>query len=560
MWGPFEEKKPKRKERAHEISPPSSGVGPGQDIPVSTFPSQPKPSRTYEQFQCIVCNQELSSKGVCKRHLEDQHVSPRIFECERCHAHFDTKPEAKKHCSQCGDGQTDWAPRKMSKKVYACEFTGSFFGGQTRYVDHLLTLSEQKQNRPRPNLNEKLAAIIRHWGYREQARVLPLCHDISQNLFGSPDAWSKLQWDEEFLQAKIGTLEHATFYNDGTVESSRWGDSLLQQRRSTEIFLRELLQAGRLPPQSGVPAHSGPPPTLTCTTTMPPPPSISSGPSSSVETPRSGMSPMPRSQSRQTIWSHDGMSQTTTASTPRSVPASDEIMTAELKSKRHLSDESRAYIPSRTPPGPPEPPDHYQYSADQSMMAGQAPQLPELPSFMTPSNSTMSLPLRKVEGSGLPTTQSQHMPPPPPQYHTQPHQMYPIHHPTNSTHTLASDTASETSTIAQSYREPEFFNPSLQGVSSDYLVWSQQQQASQFAYQQPSQPHPVYGYGAAGHNNFDYSMADDASLVASSVNTGNTIDVGYVAELPKMESFPDMDLGNHHNGTFYFPDDGEEER
>lgn len=230
------------------------------------------------------------------------------------------------------------------------------------------------------------------------------------------------------------------------------------------------------------------------------------------------------------------MDHSTTASTPRSVPAGEEVLTAELKSKRHLSDESRSYIPARTPPGPPEMQEHYQYPGDPSQL-GQAPQLPPLPAFTTPSSSTVSLVLRKQPGShGMPMTQSLA---PAPQYH-------PLYHldPASSQHTLSSDAASETSTLAQSYREPESLDP----LPVDYSLWQQQQLAFQNA-------HAVYPY-----SHYDYSMPDDASMVASSINTGNTI-VDYVTEIPKMDNYSEMELAHHqapHVGTFYLPGGGED--
>lgn len=508
---------------------------------MSSFSTQQKPSRTYEQYRCIVCENELSSKGVCKRHLEEQHITPKVYECEGCHSYFDTKPEAKKHCSQCcGDGELAWISTTLPKKVYACEYTGSYFLSKERYAQHLLVLSEQRGPRPRANLHTKLDAILRYAGKHNEA-LMPLCGQISQSLFDSPDAWKDLRWDRDYLQAKITVLEHATFHENGTVESTRWSGSA-PKRRDTESYLTQLFQAGRLPNHKGDLAHIKPEAMPMCSTPMPvayTAPSVASGPSS-ADTPLRATSPTSRSQSRQTAWSHDCTDLPTSASTPRS---GDEIMTAELKSKRHLSDESRSYIPARTPPGPPEPLEQYQYPSDPSLM-GQAPQLPPLPAFMTPSNSTISLPLRKQEGGGMPPP-DQIMVSGGPHYHP----MYQLP-PANSSHTLTSDAASETSTLAQSYREPEFLDPHS-AMPIDYNLWSQQQ----LAFQQQQQHMGVYPYGGG----FDYNMPDDASIVASSINTGNTI-VDYVTEIPKMEGYSDMDLTGpgHGHGTFFL-DGGEDE-
>lgn len=517
-----------------------SSAGPSRGVPVTSFyASQQRPARVYEQYRCIVCDAELSSKGVCKRHLEDQHITPKVYECEGCHAYFDAKADAKKHCSQCGGRHVSWFATKLAKKVYACEYTGNWFTGHASYTETLLKLSEQKVARPKPCLNTKLDAILRHAESRNSTpTVIHIRDRICDSLFGWREAWKALQWDQDYLRTKIIVLEHATFNPDGTLESTRWTGSS-PKRRNTETYLTQLFQKASLPPDSQYSAPTQPESMSICPTSMPvshTAPSVVSGPSS-AGTPRSATSPVPRSQSRQTVWSHDGMDHSTTASTPRS---GDEVMTAELKSKRHLSDESRAYIPARTPPGPPELPDHYQYSADPNVM-GTAPQLPPLPAFLTPSNSTISLPLRKQQPHTLPEAPSMVSAP------HYPHAPYPMH-PTSSTPTLSSDVASETSTLAQSYREPELADTiSL----DDYNLWAQQQQQLGFP--------PAYGYP---QHYPDYSMPDDASLVASSINTGHTIGVEYVTEIPKLDDYSDMDLATGpvpHGGTFYLPDAGEEE-
>lgn len=540
---PVEEKKPKRKERACDFVSPATVAGPSKAGAQTNFNAQQRPGRTNDQqYRCIVCDQLLSSKGVCKRHLEDQHITPKVYECEECHAYFETKADAKKHCSQCcGDAELSWTAVNLPKKVYACEYTGSYFLSKERYSQHLLVLSEPRGLRPRANLNTKLDAILRHAGKHNDA-LMPLCGQISQSLFGSHDAWKELLWDPNYLQAKITVLEHATFNDNGTIESTRWSGSA-PKRRNTESYLTQLFQAGRMPDENIKPEEMS-----VCSTPMPVtfiPPSGGAG-AISVDAPLRVTSPVPpRSQSRQTVWSHDGTDRSTSASTPRSVPAGEEVMTAELKSKRHLSDESRSYIPARTPPGPPEPPEQYAYHPTDPSLMGHAPQLPPLPAFMTPSTSSVSLPLRKQEGNGM-----AHMVSGAPHYHP----MYQLQ-PADSNHTLASDTASETSTLAQSYREPEFLDQ--YAVPIDYKLW-QQQLAFQQQQQQQQQQLGVYQYNGG----FDYSMPDDASIVASSINTGNTIGVDYVTEIPKMEGYGEMDLSHHGHaggGTFFLDGEGREE-
>ena len=544
-----------------DATPPTSSAGPSKGIPLASFNAtqSQKTARVYEQYKCIVCDSELSSKGVCKRHLEEQHITPKVWQCERCPSFFDTKAESKKHCSQCGDGDLSYVATKITRKVYACEFTGSCFQSLDNYLRNLLVLSEQRDPRPRPDLKKKIDALL-GWVERRNAKFGPVVGEASNDLFGVPEAWKELQWDPDYLRGKIAVLEHATFNEDGTMGSSRWTGSSPKQR-NTKTYITQLFQAGRLPKNYSAGTHIKPEAMSICSTPMPlshKPPSVASGPSS-ADTPLRMTSPYPRSHSRQTVYSHEAMDQRTSTSTPRS--NGDEVMTAELKSKRHLSDESRAYIPARTPPGPPDPPtDQYQYLSDPTMM-GQPPQLPPLPAFTTPSNSSVCLPLRKVDGAEA-------MPPPhqsiaPTAQHYGHHHQHPLYHhlpPQHSTNTFSnsssSDLASETSTLAQSYREPEYSS-----VPMDYHMWQQQQQQL-LAFQQQQQQHAGYGgYGAQ----FDYSMPDDASIVASSVNTGNTIGVDYVTEIPKMEGFEGMDLsggahGHGQVGTFYLGDEEEGRR
>ncbi len=65
---------------------------------LSTFlPAKPKVS-TAAIYNCIFCSTDYTTKGTCKRHLEEIHVAKRYFRCLECSQRFATAPEARKHC------------------------------------------------------------------------------------------------------------------------------------------------------------------------------------------------------------------------------------------------------------------------------------------------------------------------------------------------------------------------------------------------------------------------------------------------------------------------------
>ena len=520
IYGPVEPKKPKRKasqnSSAQSASSSNSSKAPSM---TSSFCSAQKPNRLADvvQYTCIVCDAELSSKGVCKRHLMDQHITPQVYECECCHAHFDTKPDAKKHCMQCGSGDYHYFPTKLAKKVYACEYSGSYFGSLQRYIDFLLPMCERKPERPKRNLNLKLDAIMRYTGQAQ------LCDSISQRIYGDPECWRTLVWKESYLLNVLSDLEHATFHPDGTMESTKWTGST-PKLHDTELYLIRLMQDGDrrgLDVEAMLKIKQEPSSTFASSSSRPNPTLSMLHMQNSLDTPHGTASPasIDRSHSRQTMWSQDSVEQATSATTPRSVPASEEVLSAEVKGKRHLSDQSRAYVPARTPPGPPEPPEQYQYKIE-TPLPSEVPQLPPLPAFMTPSSSTMSLPLRKPEGHDFVSG-----------YQTQVPYMNTMYQGGHSTFTLASDVESETSTLAQSYHEPELG----ENVPMDYNFYMQQ-----LGYENQ----PGYGYP-----NLAYTMPDDRSSIA----TGNTI-VDHVTEISKIDGYAEMPMYPSHGPgqTFYF--------
>ena len=53
---------------------------------------------TAATYNCVFCHTDYTTKGTCKRHLEEIHVAKRYFRCISCSHKFNTAPEARKHC------------------------------------------------------------------------------------------------------------------------------------------------------------------------------------------------------------------------------------------------------------------------------------------------------------------------------------------------------------------------------------------------------------------------------------------------------------------------------
>ncbi len=67
--------------------------------PVSTSLLAKRKAATSAIYNCIFCCTDYTTKGTCKRHLEEIHVAKRYFRCLECSQRFATAPEARKHCT-----------------------------------------------------------------------------------------------------------------------------------------------------------------------------------------------------------------------------------------------------------------------------------------------------------------------------------------------------------------------------------------------------------------------------------------------------------------------------
>jgi len=63
----------------------------------TSLPAKSKAS-TVAIYNCVFCSTDYTTKGTCKRHLEEIHVAKRYFRCLECSQRFATAPEARKHC------------------------------------------------------------------------------------------------------------------------------------------------------------------------------------------------------------------------------------------------------------------------------------------------------------------------------------------------------------------------------------------------------------------------------------------------------------------------------
>ena len=263
----FENLSPNKRSLWGEIlgDPPSSAEGRSQDrratnratgngtgrntsraVPNSScFPATQAPPKASGsvQYQCIVCGLCLTSKGVCKRHLDEQHISRKKFKCEKCNELFSDKSDAKKHCNSCSAGVMYYITVKPQlKKVYSCGYTGEIFLSMPKYLDHLVALSEKTgDSRPSYRRHRKLLALL------EQASLQQNVALASTNLFGSSNAWKNLRWQDPDLVGAIERLEYAVVHDNGTIEFDRHPKDV-QKFMAANEYLYGLLRAGHLAP------------------------------------------------------------------------------------------------------------------------------------------------------------------------------------------------------------------------------------------------------------------------------------------------------------------------
>ena len=463
----------------------------------SSSPNTAKPPGVT-QYKCIICQEQLSSKGVCKRHLDEQHVAPDVYKCERCGDRFDVKKVAKKHVDACGKGVFLYTIIKPDqKKIYACEFTGESFVSKSKYVDHLLGLSEQSEDRPSANQRLKLCALLDQPGLRSQVA------EISSRKFESRHAWKNLQWSDAHVVKAIEELEHATVREDGT--NIELGKS--QTQKSVRIYLNSLLGAGNLPRSTSQRSRRSRSSTLTQRLA---PQSSESG----RATPTQEMHPVP-----QIPLSHHSSVEALSTNYHPPVAAPEAVMatmSTEIRSKRPLSEQSRAFDPGRMPPGPP---------MVSQMTYGVNPSMPDLQQYAMPNTSTSTLAIRTQEATSM--------------IDQTVGEMYSQRTGSTATPTLSSDAASE-STLMSNLQEPEYIDQTP--IDYNYNnFWNAQQSAPNYPFifsnMNYGMPDPQYFYPSG-----------DPSIRTSSVATDQTYVMDYNEQEQKLanfESFPS------HNAAQY---------
>ena len=481
------------------------------------------------RYNCVICRENLSSKGVCKRHLEDQHVSPKVFKCEKCAERFTIKSEAKKHCSECGMGLFLYITvRPEEKRVYGCEFTGEYFSSLTKYVEHLLRLSEiceRSDIRPDPDSHRKLRALL------GQPLLQQHVAETSNRLHGSRHAWKNLRWNGKDISKAIEQLEYAYVRDDGRIEFGRHAKSL-ENVQNFGVYLDRLLCAGTLQqsqPSSSAAMEARPPGTTDKRTLRS---SVSSANSSGAVTPVTTRSQAPAAPNSVPDWE-------SLPSVPSSMPPPPEpVMSSsstldDVKGKRHLSDYSRFYVPHRQPPGPPTIAPDFPYAVHGNFHDTHQPPLP------LSQASTTSLPFRPQEGpvsihnsveSGLAQPQSYHL--------TDAHSVG---------STVSSDAASG-STLMSNYQEPQLVEPTP--FDYGFLPTPQGFQDFSFLYN----GNPTYDLPSG-----DYMYPREASVRTSSIATGQTYVDEYNEYEQKMSEFQDVALPSPAHQTFLWGEDEDDQ-
>lgn len=511
-----------KKHRSRSTARAGSSKSPMKPVPNSSvFPSSPSFSKpaSANQYRCIVCQEPLSSKGVCKRHLDEQHVSPKLFECERCSERFLVKKDAKNHCDECGQGVFLYTVTKPEqKKFYACEFTGECFVSKSKYVEHLLALSEKMENRPVADPGLKLRAIL------DQSALQQHVSDLSFRMFKSRTAWRNLQWTESQISKAVAELDYANVNETGTIEFGKY-------QKRTRDYLESLFGTARLPRSNSQQSRRSRSSTVTQRRSP-------SGPDDGRRTPTQD-SKLTMQPPMQPPWGAPRSTEASSMDVNMSISAPEAIMatmSAEIRSKRHLSDQSRAFHPERYPPGPP-------VMAQIPYSVG--PTMPDMGYPLPNNNSATSLPYRSQEGPHMVDQISS--------------DMYSMRTastaPSTVAPTLSSDTASESTMISSfrdSYHEPEGLDQ--RSFDCPLEFWNP--------------PPNTHGYPFHfDGSNIDYSMSapqlpyanGDMSARASSIATDQTYVGHYSEQDQKYANFEQIPPHNtaQYGGTFFLDDNDE---
>lgn len=254
-----------------------------------------------QAYRCIFCQSNYTTKGTCKRHLEEIHVAKRYFRCVKCSRKFGTAPEARKHCATCGVGVLGWnTETPEAHKIYSSEFIDhQLFSTPQLYINHLLGLSASPLDvRPVRSWHRKLRNLLEQPVCQTQLRALSI------RLFKSADGWREVRWEHERVRRAVKELEC------GILNRQLDPCDMLMLRR-VESFLEELFKDRCV---AGSESPERPPPPV-------PAPVMKIEPPSEME----GVSP----------------------ALPQRPP--------DVPPKRPLSFESSSLAPRRQPPGPPDP-------------------------------------------------------------------------------------------------------------------------------------------------------------------------------------------------------------
>ncbi|KAK1809473.1 hypothetical protein LTR12_016156 [Friedmanniomyces endolithicus] len=187
----------------------------------TSLPAKPKVS-TAAIYNCIFCSTDYTTKGTCKRHLEEIHVAKRYFRCLECSQRFATAPEARKHCQTCGGGIVGYKTEIPEEhKLYSSEFVPhEVFPTQQGYVNHLLDLSvATRKARPKRSEHRKLRNLLK------QPFCVTALRSLSQRSFKSDDGWQHVRWEHERVRKAVHELEH------GNLDSEVGTDDTLQLHR-----------------------------------------------------------------------------------------------------------------------------------------------------------------------------------------------------------------------------------------------------------------------------------------------------------------------------------------
>ncbi|KAK4569501.1 hypothetical protein LTR86_003264 [Recurvomyces mirabilis] len=315
-------------------------------------------------YNCVFCHTDYTTKGTCKRHIEEIHVAKRYFRCVMCRQNFATAPEARKHCQSCGAGVLGWTVETPEgHRIYSSEFeTSRLFSTQQAYIVHLLELSAQPlEGRPLRSWHRKLRNLL------EQSHCLPTVQSSSTRLFGSSDGWYNVRWEHERVKKAVKELEM------GILDVDLAPHDLLKLHRA-DGFVNDLFRDRVL------------------ATTV------------SAESPTRDVSAHDEKAAmkveEEEIFDQDEEVLPQTAPTP----------------KRPLSLESSAVLPHRVPPGPPMPPPPIPHATPQPMhqpsrgSAYQYQYTQPRPLHRVPSVESNAYHVQQIEQDQRPATHHAHEP------------------------------------------------------------------------------------------------------------------------------------------------------